>query len=277
MCKITKSKKIIFLCLFLIILLEVFVLSYIYIYRKRINILTVDEVEEKFQEYSYKVINTYHHDNEAFTQGLFYDNGYLYEGTGLNGESSLRKVDIKYGSIIQSIKLDDKYFGEGIAYFNDKIVQLTWKSNTGFVYDKETFNLLGTFNYDTEGWGLAYDGRDLIMSDGTSSLYYLDTSDFTVLKTLNVYDVNGPIENLNELEFIEGEIYANVWLTNYIIIISPNTGKVVGRIDLTDLVENIKEGSINELNGIAYNEDNKRLFITGKLWPYVYEIELIPN
>jgi glutamine cyclotransferase len=241
------------------------------------GIQTADEVEEKFQEYSYKVINTYHHDNEAFTQGLFYDNGYLYEGTGLNGNSSLRKVDIKSGNIVQYVKLEDEYFGEGIAYFNNKIVQLTWKSNIGFVYDKETFNLLNTFNYVTEGWGLAYDGKDLIMSDGTSSLYYLDTSDFTVLKTLNVYDGNGPIDKLNELEFIDEKIYANVWLTNYIIIISPNTGKVIGRIDLTDLVENIKDGNISELNGIAYDEDNDRLFITGKLWPYVYEIELIPN
>jgi len=241
------------------------------------GIQTADEVEEKFQEYSYKVINTYHHDNEAFTQGLFYDNGYLYEGTGLNGNSSLRKVDIKSGNIVQYVKLEDEYFGEGIAYFNNKIVQLTWKSNIGFVYDRETFNFLSTFNYVTEGWGLAYDGKDLIMSDGTSSLYYLDTSDFTVLKTLNVYDGNGPIDKLNELEFIDEKIYANVWLTNYIIIISPNTGKVIGRIDLTDLVENIKDGNISELNGIAYDEDNDRLFITGKLWPYVYEIELIPN
>ena len=227
--------------------------------------------------YTYKIINSYPHDPEAFTQGLIYENNTLYEGTGLNGESSLRKVDLKTGKILQIRNLPSKYFGEGVTVFENNIIQLTWQSKIGFVYDKDSFELLQTFNYTTEGWGITHDGNRLIMSDGTDTIFFLDPVTFNVTSEIKVFDENGPVLKLNELEYIKGEIYANVWQTDYIVRISPQTGEVIGRIDLRGLLsmEEISMGA-NVLNGIAYDSPNDRLFVTGKLWPKLFEIELVP-
>jgi glutamine cyclotransferase len=226
--------------------------------------------------YTYRIVNSFPHDPDAFTQGLIYENNTLYEGTGLKGKSSLRKVDLETGRIQQIRNLSSKYFGEGITIFENKIIQLTWKSKIGFVYDKDSFDLLQTFNYTTEGWGITHDGSRLIMSDGTDTIYFLDPESFNVTGKINVFNDTGPITKLNELEYIKGEIYANIWQTDRIAIISPKTGEVTGWIDLTGLL-NEKEFSsgANVLNGIAYDPENDRLFVTGKLWPKLFEIELV--
>lgn len=226
--------------------------------------------------YTYKIINSNPHDPDAFTQGLVYENNTLYESTGLNGKSSLRKVDLETGKILQIRNLPSKYFGEGVTVFENKIIQLTWKSKIGFVYDKDSFDLLQTFNYTTEGWGITHDGTRLIMSDGTDTIYFLDPETFKVIGEIKVFDETGPVTRLNELEYIQGEIYANVWQTDYIVRISPQTGEVIGRIDLRGLLgmEEISSGA-NVLNGIAYDSENDRLFVTGKLWPKLFEIELV--
>lgn len=227
--------------------------------------------------YSYKVINTYPHDRGAFTQGLVFENGFLYEGTGLYGQSTLRKVELETGSVLKMYELPDQYFGEGITIYKDEIIQLTYKSHVGFVYDKKWFTLLDQFTYPTEGWGLTYDGEFLIMSDGSSALHFIDPGTFVEVSQINVHDERGPVTNLNELEYIKGQIYANIWQTDYIAIISPQTGEVMGWINLEGLLkpEDYTE-YIDVLNGIAYDADNDRLFVTGKLWPHLYEIELVP-
>ena len=226
--------------------------------------------------YSYKIINTYPHDPDAFTQGLVYENGTLYEGTGRYGRSSLRKVSLLTGEVLKIHNLSSQYFGEGITIFNDKIIQLTWKSKIGFVYDKDSFKLNQTFNYSTEGWGITHDDQNLIMSDGTSTLFYLDPVTFEVIDQIDVKENNTEITNLNELEYIDGNIYANVWKTDRIAIINPRTGNVSGWIDLKGLIEqNDQTQNIDVLNGIAYDSNNGRLFVTGKLWSNVFEIELI--
>ncbi|MGA1869797.1 MAG: glutaminyl-peptide cyclotransferase [bacterium] len=228
-------------------------------------------------EYTYVVLNTYPHDPTAFTQGLVFDNGFLYEGTGLFGSSSLRKVDLATGIVLQLLELAPQYFGEGITVLGNNIIQLTWLSNVGFVYNKANFNLLQEFYYPTEGWGITHDGQNLIMSDGTSILHYLDPITFQEIRQLNVFDLNGPVTMLNELEFIQGEIYANVWLTDRIARISPITGQVVGWIDLTGLLSPADLLlPVNVLNGIAYDPLLDRIFVTGKLWPKLFEIDLIP-
>lgn len=223
--------------------------------------------------YSYNIVNTYPHDPAAFTQGLVFDNNRLYEGTGLRGQSSLRKVELETGKIIKMYELPQKYFGEGITLYKDRIIQLTWQSHTGFVYDKDTFTVLKEFSYSTEGWGITHDGNTFIMSDGTSTLYFLDFETFEIVRTLDVYD-DEPVTRLNELEYINGEIYANVWLTDRIAIISPDTGKVTGWIELEGLLP-AGDQQPDVLNGIAYDVDNDRLFVTGKLWPYLFEIDLV--
>jgi glutaminyl-peptide cyclotransferase len=228
-------------------------------------------------EYSYKIVNTYPHDPNAFTQGLLWQNGFLYEGTGLEGHSSLRKVDLKTGKILQNYNLPARYFGEGITIFNDVIVQLTYKSQIGFVYDKQTFKLLNQFSYPTEGWGLTSNGKQLIASDGTNTLYYLDPKTFKILSHTNVTDNGRPVFLINELEYIRGSIYANIWQSNEIVIISPDSGKVIGRIDLSGLLSSQQREKADVLNGIAYDAENKRLFITGKFWPNLFEINLIPR
>jgi glutamine cyclotransferase len=224
----------------------------------------------------YRIVNTYPHDPKAFTQGLVFADDLIYEGTGLRGQSSLRKVDLKTGNILQIRQLSAQFFGEGITSYGNRIIQLTWRARVGFVYDRQTFQLLDTFNYPTEGWGITHDGRSFIMSDGTSTLYLLDPQTFQEVGRLEVHTRDGPVSRLNELEYVEGEIYANVWKTDRIARISPETGEVVGWIDLEGLLRpEDRNRRIDVLNGIAYDVQNDRLFVTGKLWPTLFEIELV--
>lgn len=228
--------------------------------------------------YTYSIVHVYPHDPGAFTQGLVYDQGVLYEGTGLRGRSTLRRVELETGAILQLRALPDQYFGEGITLYRDELLQLTWKSNTGFVYDRDSMQLLGTFHYRTEGWGLTHDGQQLIMSDGTATLHFLDPETFERVGHITVHDGNMPVLRLNELEYVQGEIYANVWQTDLVARIDPGTGTVVSWIDLTGLLESggyTETRPIDVLNGIAYDVQNDRLFVTGKLWPKLYEIELL--
>ena len=226
--------------------------------------------------YTYEIINSYPHDPAAFTQGLIYLDGNLYEGTGRYGQSSLREVDLETGNVNSISTIPEQYFGEGITIFDDKIYQLTWQNQTGFIYDQDSFELLDTFTYPTEGWGLTHNGEQLIMSDGTDHLYYLDPNTLEINHKVSVTDEHGnAIVRLNELEYIDGEVYANIWQTNHIVRINPVTGQVTAWIDLTGLLspESITQ-PIDVLNGIAYDEQNGRLFVTGKLWPTLFEIEL---
>ena len=227
------------------------------------------------KEYTYEIINTFAHDSNAFTQGLIYENGFLYEGTGLNGRSSLRKVEMETGKVLQQFNLKDEFFGEGITIFNDKIIQLTYKSNVGFVYDKNSFKLLREFNYPTEGWGITHDGKNLIMSDGTPTLYFLNPETFELTSRVAVFYKGSLLNNLNELEYINGKIYANIWNTDSIVVIDPQTGHVTGVIDLGGLLSAQESETVEVLNGIAYDQKNKRLFVTGKLWPKLFEIKLV--
>ena len=232
--------------------------------------------------YSYRVINTYDHDPGAFTQGLVFEAGFLYEGTGFWEKSSLRKVELETGDILQFRELPDvcipnACFGEGITIYGQRIIQLTWVSRVGFVYDKTTFRLTEDFAYPTQGWGITHDGVHLIMSDGTSTLHFWDPQTFEELHQVQVYDGEVPVTRLNELEYIQGEIYANVWQTDFIAIIDPQTGQVTGWIDLTGLLNRTGHTqAVDVLNGIAYDAEGGRLFVTGKWWPKLFEIELIP-
>jgi len=226
--------------------------------------------------FSFEIVESLPHDPEAFTQGLVFHRGYFYEGTGLYGRSSLRKVVPQTGEVARIHLMDESLFGEGIALLDDRIIQLTWRSNTGFVYDRDNFETIGTFSYTTEGWGLTFDGECLIMSDGSATLYFLDPKDFTEIKQVTVHDANGPVCNLNELEYIYGEIFANIWKTDVIARIDPETGWVRGRIDLKGILnlEGIY-GRVDVLNGIAYDSQKDRIFVTGKLWPKLFHIELL--
>lgn len=225
--------------------------------------------------YSYNIVNTYPHDPDAFTQGLVLDDGVLYEGTGLYGQSSLRRVELETGAILQIHELSDQFFGEGITIDGDRIIQLTWQSHIGFVYDKDSFELLQEFTYSTEGWGITHDGTRLIMSDGTSTLHFLDPQSFEEIGQVEVFDNDGPVTRLNELEYVQGEIYANVWQTDRMARIAPETGRVVGWVDLEGLLSaEDRSEPIDVLNGIAYDAQTDRLFVTGKLWPKLFEIEL---
>ncbi|HUV52945.1 MAG TPA: glutaminyl-peptide cyclotransferase [Dehalococcoidia bacterium] len=228
--------------------------------------------------YTYEVINTYPHDRNAFTQGLVYEDDVLYEGTGLKGRSSLREVELETGKVLQKLDLVAQYFGEGITIWGDEIIQLTWQSHVGFVYDKDSFELLHEFSYPTEGWGITHDSKRLIMSDGTSTLHFLDPETLEEIGSVQVYDSNGPLVRLNELEYINGEVYANIWQTDRIVRIEPETGRVTGWIDLTGLLsaEDLSQ-PVDVLNGIAYDAEHDRLFVTGKLWPKLFEIRLIPQ
>ncbi len=227
--------------------------------------------------YGYEVVASYPHDTSAFTQGLLFEDGVLYESTGRHGQSSLRKVDLETGEVLKIRNLDDTYFGEGAAIVGNKIIQVTWRSQKGLVYDKNTFDLLQTFTYTGEGWGLTYDGKNLIMSDGTAVLRYLDTATFRETGTLEVYDDSGPVARLNELEYVEGEIFANLWGSDRVARINPETGRVKGWIDLSGILpEKDRKGGEDVLNGIAYDPGGKRLFVTGKLWPKLYEIRIVP-
>ena len=228
------------------------------------------------QEYTYSVVNTYQHDSNAFTQGLVFEDGALFEGTGLYGSSTLRRVELETGNILQIHELADQYFGEGITIYGSEIIQLTWKSHLGFVYDKDSFELLREFDYPTEGWGITHDGERLIMSDGTSSLYFLDPETLEEIGRIDVYDSDGPVTRLNELEYVQGGIYANVWQTDQIAMIAPQTGEVIGWINMEGLLgPEDRTNHVDVLNGIAYDAANDRLFVTGKLWPKLFEIELV--
>jgi glutamine cyclotransferase len=234
------------------------------------------EPEQETGWFTYEVVSVYPHDPGAFTQGLVYSNEFLYEGTGLTGHSSLRKVDLETGSILKMRELEPHVFGEGITLYKDKIIQITWQSHRGFVYDKDTFELLEEFTYPTEGWGITFDGQYLVMSDGTAVLHFLDPETFQEVKRIEVHNDSGPVTRLNELEFVKGRIYANVWLTDTIIMIDPETGEVEGWIDLEGLLSS--QGFTQQadvLNGIAYDSQGDRLFVTGKLWPYLFEIKLV--
>jgi glutamine cyclotransferase len=225
---------------------------------------------------SFTVVQSYPHDPGAFTQGLVFADGEFYESTGLNGESSLRRVEIASGKVLQSQPVDKQYFAEGLALVGDALVQLTWQHKLGFVYDRKTFAQRKTFTYKTEGWGLAYDVKGgLVLSDGSDTLFFLDPNTYAVIRTVRVTDAGRPVPALNELEWIEGEIWANVWQTDRIARISPKTGVVNAWVDLTLLWPRIRRmPPADVLNGIAYDAKGKRIFVTGKKWPRLYEIKV---
>src|ERR1700733_15348383 len=223
--------------------------------------------------YTYEVVNTYPHDPGAFTQGLVFLDGALLESTGLNGQSSLRKVDLQTGQVLQRVEVPAEYFAEGLAVLGDKLFQLTWQNHKGFVYDLGSFQLEKEFTYDGEGWGLTTDGRWLILSDGTDQIRFLDPVTFEVKRTIHVLARDRPVDRLNELEYVKGEIYANIWGADYVVRIDPATGSVTGGIDFTGLLApQDRGGDTDVLNGIAYDAGEDRLFITGKKWPKLFEV-----
>jgi glutaminyl-peptide cyclotransferase len=225
--------------------------------------------------YSYEVVNTFNHARDSFTQGLEYRQGKLYESAGGDGTSSLRLVELETGRVLDKVDVPMPYFAEGITLLNGKIYQLTWQHGVGFIYDANTFSKTGQFNYQGEGWGLTNDGQSLILSDGTNRIRFLDPDSFKVTKTIPVLDGNKPIDSLNELEYFDGQIYSNIWHRDLIAIINPQTGRVNAWVDLKGL---LKPGDVRDeeavLNGIAYDSANKRLFVTGKLWPKLFEIRI---
>ena len=222
-----------------------------------------------------EIVKTYPHRTSAFTQGLAIDEGFLYEGTGTYGQSTLCRIELETGRVLQRSHLPDHMWGEGITLFGNRIYQLTWRSHTGFVYDKRTFKPLQRFDYPGEGWGLTHDGRDLIMSDGSATLTFLDPNSLDPRRTIIVTDGNQPVTHLNELEYIDNQIYANVWRTNDLVAIEPETGHVTARIDLSDLKD--REPRADVLNGIAYDPLGRRLLVTGKYWSKLYEIKIVPK
>ncbi|MGJ1194899.1 glutaminyl-peptide cyclotransferase [Sphingobacterium spiritivorum] len=235
-------------------------------------------VPESAKQYGFEIINTFPHDTSAFTQGLEFADGIFYESTGRYGLSSLRKVEVNTGKVLKKLDLDSKYFGEGMTISGNKIVLLTWENNMGLVFDKATFNQTGTFNYENskEGWGLTNDGQRLIKSDGSNKLYFLNAETYKEEGSIGVYDENGAVEQLNELEYIDGKVYANVYQKDIIVIIDPKTGAVTGQINLVGMYTNPQRQSFdNELNGIAYDKAGKRLFLTGKKWNQLFEVKLV--
>jgi len=241
------------------------------------NAVGVIAISEEIPIYGYKILKTYPHDPKAFTQGLvYYKDDILYEGTGMWGESSLRKVNLETGQVLQIHLLPSDIFGEGIVLWQDKIIQLTWQHRQGFVYDRETFTLLKEFSYPTEGWGITHDGTRLIMSDGSATLFVWDPETLQEIGRIEVRDDKGPVVRLNELEYIRGLIYANVWQTDRIAIIRPDDGRVVGWIDLSGLLApEDRHARVDVLNGIAYDAEGDRLFVTGKYWPKLFQIRVI--
>ena len=225
--------------------------------------------------YGYQVVRSYPHDRGAFTQGLIVRNGFFYEGTGMNGRSGLRKVKIETGEVLQAKPLGAEYFGEGITDWKGSLIQITWQSEIGFVYDLDTFEQTRTWPYTGEGWGLTHDDTRVIMSDGSSSLRFLDPATLKETGRITVRAGLGPVERLNELEYVKGEIFANVWQSERIARISPKDGRVTGWIDLSGLLSPAERAGTDVLNGIAYDAAGDRLFVTGKLWPRVFEIKLV--
>ena len=225
--------------------------------------------------YDYEVLATYPHDPAAFTQGLQYVDGVLYEGTGLYGRSSIRRVDLESGKVEQQVNIPDQFFGEGIYVLDDRIYQLTWKSRVGFLYDLESFEAIDQFSYPTEGWGLTYDGQDLLMSDGSATIFRRDPATFAEVGRFTALERNEPVNLLNELEYIEGDLWANVWQTNMIVVIDPDNGEVIARVDLSGLLAGDAAVGADVLNGIAYDDENDRIFVTGKFWPTLFEIQVV--
>jgi glutamine cyclotransferase len=226
--------------------------------------------------FSFRVVKAYPHDPTAFTQGLVFADGIFYESTGLRGHSTLRKVNPATGRVIQQIAVEAQYFAEGLALVGDELLQLTWEEKVGFVHDKTTLKRLRTFNYPTEGWGMAFDGKSLVMSDGSSRLFFLDPRTQKPLRSVQVLEGLHPVDRLNELEFVRGELWANVWQTDRIARIHPQTGKVKGWIDLTGLLRPEARGPEGDvLNGIAWDKAGDRIFVTGKKWPWVFQIEVV--
>lgn len=229
-------------------------------------------------QYGYKVINVYPHDTGSYTQGLEYHDGVLYESGGIHGESSLRKVELKTGRILKLLNIDARFFAEGITVIGNRIIMLTWREGVGFVFDKNTFNKLAEFPYTSgaEGWGLAFNGSHILNSDGTNNIYLLNKDSFLKESTIEVYDTNGAVDSLNELEFIDGKIYANIYQTDKIAIIDPKTGAVEAYIDLAGILPatDYVEGVTDVLNGIAWDAKGKRLFVTGKKWNKLFEIKV---
>jgi len=233
--------------------------------------------------YTYSIVNTYPHDTSSFTEGLWYSDGFIYESSGSgNGPdyiSTLRQVNFTTGKVTKEYTLPIQYFGEGIAVVGNRIIQLTYLTNVGFVYDKDTFALLSNFTYPTQGWGLTYDGKKLIMSDGSDNLYFLNSTTFQRIGIVQVHDGNSNVTRINSLDYINGDIYANIWMTNKIAIINPETGQVKAWVDLTGLPASVasKTNENAVLNGIAYDQQNDRLYVTGKDWSSLYQIGLIPK
>jgi glutamine cyclotransferase len=227
---------------------------------------------------TYKVVHAYPHDPQAYTQGLLFLDGHLYESTGLNGRSSLRMVDLTTGHVLQSVPVPSQYFAEGLASWGSTLIQLTWQSHVAFVYDRFSFRLLRNLPYEGDGWGLTGDGRNLILSDGSATLKFLDPATFHLVRSIQVTDQGAPVTQLNELEYVHGEIYANVWHSDRIARIAPATGKVLGWIDLTGILPADQRTDPEAvLNGIAYDAAHNRLFVTGKLWPRLFEIKVVPQ
>jgi glutaminyl-peptide cyclotransferase len=226
--------------------------------------------------YGYRVVHAFPHDRHAFTEGLFYLGGYLYESTGIAGQSSVRKVRLETGAVVQEYRVPPQYFGEGIVNWKENLLQLTWRSETGFRYDLRTFRTLSEFHYSGEGWALTQNGREIIMDDGTPQIRFWDPTSLRERRRITVSDQGQPVSNLNELEWVKGEIYANIWHSHWIARIDPASGNVVGWIDLTGLIDEreLDGDSDSVLNGIAYDAVHDRLFVTGKRWPKLFEIQV---
>ncbi len=225
-----------------------------------------------------RIVKKYPHDPEAFTQGLVFANGFLYESTGLLGKSSLRQVELETGRIVKKYELPSQYFGEGLALWGGSFIQLTWKSEKGFVYNAKSFSVEREFSYRGEGWGLTHDGTSLIMSNGTEELVFLDPATLVRQRSLRVLDMGRPVRLLNDLEYIKGEIFANIWQKDWVARISPKTGEVTGWVDMSDLRKQLPPGSSAEaLNGIAFDAQKDRIFVTGKLWPLLFEIKIVES
>ncbi|MDB4584939.1 glutaminyl-peptide cyclotransferase, partial [Draconibacterium sp.] len=241
------------------------------------TITTVSDITPK--KLTYKVVNSYPHSKKYFTQGLEFHNGFLYEGTGEKGTSGLYKINPTTGKTLQSYEMDEQYFGEGITILNDKIYQLTYQAQKGFVYNLQDFAVIDSFQFKSkQGWGLINDGKHLIMSDGTQVLTWLDPDDFSIVKTIQVANDRGIVNNLNEMELINGSLYTNIYQTETIVEIEAETGRILSEINLKGIIDmyHNQEDRIDFMNGIAYDKENNRIFVTGKLWPKLFEVEFIP-